>query len=276
MDSTLLKVFVAVAQQKSISLGAQELNFTQSNATLRIKQLEKKLGYALFHRVPKGVILTYEGERLYPYALDIVKKVEETILYMHNSSHQKLLRIGTSQANATIRLLPFIEKLNTNFPTMELELFANGTPQVMEALLDYKIDIAFVTGNPNHKDIMVLNTFRDDVCVVESKTKKSQNCIFGYRKNSTHFDYFKNHCQSMGNHDYKVVILENYEVMLGCVKAGMGKAFLSKKIVDKYGYTHDVKMTQLLEKEAHLETYLVCRKDSIPRISDFLKELELD
>ena len=62
MESTLLKVFVAVANKKSISIGTQTLNFTQSNVTNRIKQLEKNLGYALFHRIPSGVILTKEGE----------------------------------------------------------------------------------------------------------------------------------------------------------------------------------------------------------------------
>ena len=63
MDSNLLKVFVAVANNKSISLGAKELDFTQSNVTLRIKQLEKNIGYSLFHRIPKGVKLTHEGEK---------------------------------------------------------------------------------------------------------------------------------------------------------------------------------------------------------------------
>ena len=82
MESALLKVFVAVANKKSISLGASLLNFTQSNVTLRIKQLEKVINYSLFHRTPKGVILTKEGERLYPYAVDIVKKTEEARLQM--------------------------------------------------------------------------------------------------------------------------------------------------------------------------------------------------
>ncbi len=41
MDSNLLKVFISVANTKSISAGAKELGFTQSNVTLRIKQLEK-------------------------------------------------------------------------------------------------------------------------------------------------------------------------------------------------------------------------------------------
>ena len=36
MDSSLLKVFVSVANRKSISLAAEDLGFTQSNVSLRI------------------------------------------------------------------------------------------------------------------------------------------------------------------------------------------------------------------------------------------------
>ncbi|MBD3831180.1 MAG: LysR family transcriptional regulator, partial [Arcobacter sp.] len=103
MESTLLKVFVSVANKKSISLAALELNFTQSNVTLRIKQLEKNLGYLLFHRVPSGVILTKEGEKLYPLASEIVKKVEIAELKMKNLTHQETLRIGSGQANVALR-----------------------------------------------------------------------------------------------------------------------------------------------------------------------------
>jgi len=275
MDSTLLKVFVAVANHKSISLGAKELEFTQSNVTLRIKQLEKNLGYSLFHRVPKGVILTYEGKKLYPYAIEIVRKVEEAILKMRNISHQKILKIGTSQANATIRLLPFLQILNKDFPKMELELFASGTPQVINELLSYKVDIAFVTGDPNHKDIIVLNKFNDDLYMVASKTKKSKNAIFGYRETSTHLEYFQKYYQKNINQEYKTTILENYEVMLGCVKEGMGKAFLSKKIIDKYNYTEDLKLTKLEQNECDLETHLVCRRDNIPMIEEYLRNINL-
>ncbi|WP_419770371.1 MAG: LysR family transcriptional regulator [Candidatus Marinarcus sp.] len=271
MDSSLLKVFVAVANEKSVSLGAVQIKLSQSNVTLRIKQLEKNLGYALFHRVPKGVILTKEGEKLYPFALEIVKKVEEAELYMRNISHQETLRIGTSQANAAIRLLRFIEKLKKKYPNMELEFFTSGTPQVIDELLDYKIDVAFITGNPNHKDIMVLRKFNDDLYLVESNTKKSQNCLIGYRHNSTHFKYLESYTKNRGNIDFNVLIIQNYEVMLGCVEAGMGKAFLSKAIIDKYGYTNRLKLTKLEDNECNLETHLVCRKDYVPMIVKDLK-----
>ena len=63
---------------------------------------------------------------------------------MKNITHQDILRIGSGQANVALRLLPFINKLNKKFPNMELELFANANPQILERLLDYKLDIAFL------------------------------------------------------------------------------------------------------------------------------------
>lgn len=273
MESALLKVFVSVANKRSISLGAQLLNFTQSNVTLRIKQLEKNLGYSLFHRVPSGVILTNEGEKLYPLAVEIVKKVEEAELKMKNISHQEILRIGSGQANVALRLLPFINKLNKKYPNMELELYANANPQVLEKLLDYKLDIAFITGYPQHKDLIVLNKFNDDLYLVESLNEKKSNCLIGYKKDSSHYKYLVEFEKNLNNLDFKTIFIENYEVMLGCVKAGMGKAYLSKRIIDKYGYTNDLKLSKLPNE---LETYLVCRKDFQPMISDYLKKIKLN
>ena len=177
METSLLKVFVAVANKKSISLAAVELNFTQSNATNRIKQLEKSLGYLLFHRVPSGVILTKEGEKLYPMAVEIIKKVEIAQYKMQNITHQETLRIGSGQANVALRLLPFINKLNNKYPNMQLELYADANPQILEKILDYKLDIAFLTGATNHKNLMILNSFDDDLYIIK---KKNKNIIIVY------------------------------------------------------------------------------------------------
>lgn len=272
MESALLKVFVAVANKKSISLGASILNFTQSNVTLRIKQLEKNLGYLLFHRVPSGVILTKEGEKLYPLAVEIVKKVEEAELKMKNIIHQEILRIGSGQANVALRLLPFIEKLNKKFPQMELELYANANPQILGKLLDYKLDIAFITGEPNHKDLMVLNKFDDNLYLVESNNKKSANCLIGYKKDSSHYKFLVEYFSQNNNADFKTIFIENYEVMLGCVKAGMGIAYVSKNIIDKYNYTNELKLTKIANEPL---THLICRKDFIPMIGDYLKKMKL-
>jgi DNA-binding transcriptional LysR family regulator len=272
MDSNLLKIFIAVANNKSISLGAKELGFTQSNVTLRIKQLEKNIGYTLFHRVPKGVQLTHEGEKLYPYAIEIVKKVEEANFYMSNLNHQEVLKIGSTQANATTRLIPFITKLNKKFPDMKLELFTNATLDALDELLHYKIDIAFLSGNPNHPDIEILKEYKDEIYLIKPKMKKSTNTILAYKSTCAYYLYLQEYLYENEKQSYDTTFFENYETILGCVKAGMGISLLPKTIIDKFGYKDAFEVTKI---DCDLHTHLVCKKDYIPLISKDLKKLRL-
>ena len=76
----------------------------------------------------------------------------------------------------------------------------------------------------------------------------------------------------MSNADFKTIFIENYEVMLGCVKAGMGIAYVSKNIIDKYNYTNELKLTKIPNEPL---THLICRKDFIPMIGDYLKKIKL-
>lgn len=275
MDSKLLKVFIEVTNNKSISIAAKELGFAQSNVTSRIKQLEKILGFSLFHRVPKGVELTIEGERLYPYALDVVNKVEELVLNMKNISHQSLLRVGSTQSNATVRLLPFITKMNQQYPKMKLEVYTNTTPLVVNELLNYKIDIAFVSGNPNHKDLEVIKVFEEDIYFVDEKNSQSSNAILAYKDSCAYYTFFKNYLKNAGNNDFKTIIFENYETILGCVNAGMGRSVVPITIIEKFGYKDKLKLEKLDKNISDLSTYMVCRKDNKPLIFKQLKEINL-
>ena len=71
MDASDLRVFEAVARLGGMNRAAAELNTVQSNVTARVRQLEDKLGAALFDRHSRGVALTEAGRRLLPYAQQI-------------------------------------------------------------------------------------------------------------------------------------------------------------------------------------------------------------
>lgn len=272
MDSNLLNVFIAVAKTKSISGAAKNLGFTQSNVTLRIKQLEKNLGYSLFHRTNRGVVLSNEGEKLYPFAIDITKKVEEAKIHMRNIDYQEVLKIGSTQTFTTSNLMPFIEKLRDDFKEMKLEFSVDSSLNLVEQLLDYKIDIAFVNGNPNHKDLEILNIFEEKMVLVEPKDKIADKTIFVFKKSCANCIFLENYIKQTRGESYKSVALENYELILGCIKAGYGVGLLSPKIIEKFGYTSKVKTTQI---ENYLDTHLVCRKDYIPIIHEYLRGLSL-
>ncbi len=271
MDSSLLKVFVEVARENSITKAATKLKFAQSNVTSRIKQLEKSLGFALFHRVPKGVILSKEGEKLYPYAVEIVKKVELATFSMKNINNQEHLIIGSTESNATTRIIPFLQQLHSDFPNMSLELITNTTREITKELLDYKVDIAFISGIPKYSDLIVLNKIDEEIVIVEPKTGDAPNVFLSFKNGCAYNEFGQNYLKNISQEDFKTLEFGNYEIILGCVKAGMGKSLLPMSIVKKHKYENDLKITTLPKELANMPTCLVCRKDNIPKIEDYLK-----
>ena len=71
----LYKVFYVVANNKSISKGAEKLMISQPAVTQSIKTLEGELNGKLFVRTPKGVILTNEGYDNYQKIISTLSKL---------------------------------------------------------------------------------------------------------------------------------------------------------------------------------------------------------
>ncbi|NHQ82797.1 LysR family transcriptional regulator [Chromobacterium vaccinii] len=68
MDIRQLKAFVAVFEERSITLAAQRLFVTQPTLSVTIRQLEDALGVTLFERLPRGVDVSEDARLLYPQA----------------------------------------------------------------------------------------------------------------------------------------------------------------------------------------------------------------
>lgn len=75
-DLVDLQLFVAVADQRSITRGAVRSNLALASASARIKGLEEALGVSLLKRGRRGVELTAAGENLLDHARLVVHQVE--------------------------------------------------------------------------------------------------------------------------------------------------------------------------------------------------------
>lgn len=275
MDLNLLKVFVSVANNKSISLASNELKCTQSNVTSRVKQLEKILTLELFHRVPKGVILTKSGEKFYPQAIELIHKMENCISSLTNENEINSLKIGSTDCNAVVRISPFLLKLHEDFPQMQLELFTGTTKSVTQLILDYKVDIAFISGEPKNDSLMVLKKYEEEIAILEPQGDNTPNVTLTFKEGCIYDEFLKNYYKQKNIYVEKSLSFGSLETILSCIKVGMGKSLLPTSIVKKMGYDKDIKITVLPKKEANIPTCLVCRKDYIPKISDYLKEMKL-
>jgi len=275
MDMNLLKVFISVANKKSISLASNELKCAQSNVTSRIKQLEKILGLELFFRVPKGVILTSAGEKFYPQALEIVNKMENAISSLNSEEQISHLKVGSTECNAVVRISPFLIKLHQDFPKIQLELFTGTTKDITQLILDYKVDIAFISGEPKNDSLMILKKYEEEIAILEPQENNTPNVTLTFKEGCVYDEFLRDYYKQKNIFVEKSLSFGSLETILSCIKVGMGKSLLPTSIVKKMGYDKDIKITLLPKKEANIPTCLICRKDSIPKISEYLKNMEI-
>src|SRR3977135_1649213 len=104
MDLTDLQIFRSVVQAGGVTRAAETLNRVQSNVTTRVRQLETDLGVDLFVREGKKLRLSPEGKLLLDYAdrlLDLAQEAREAV---HDAKPRGLLRLGTMESTAAMRL----------------------------------------------------------------------------------------------------------------------------------------------------------------------------
>lgn len=279
MESSLLRIFITVAEKKSISLAAKRLDMTQTNVSIRIKKLEENLGYKLFHRIPTGIVLTKEGIILLPHAQEVIKKLNVTNKIMKNIHTENTLTVASTFSNARMRLVPFVKKINIDFPSLQMELIVNNTQTVTKLLLDYKADVAFVNHEPEDKDLIVLNSFDNELLLLEpleeNEKPSSKKTIIAHRKTCAFFKGTKQYFNHVGINDYEILEISDSELMLAYVELGLGVTLLPRLIVEKFDYLKKIKTTVIPSDIIDIPTCLICRKDNVSKINDYLKRMTL-
>ncbi|MBR2952352.1 MAG: LysR family transcriptional regulator [Clostridia bacterium] len=89
MNILHVKYAAEVARLGSLSRAAESLLVAQPNISRSIKELEGSLGITIFHRTPKGMTLTPDGEEFMDYARDILLRIERMEQSYRDGSHKK-------------------------------------------------------------------------------------------------------------------------------------------------------------------------------------------
>ncbi len=140
------KAFSAVAKYSSFSLAAAELYMTQSAISQQIKALEEALGVTLFIRGRNGTTLTPQGKLLLEYvekALDLFMSAENKLAKL-SQLESGTLRIAAGDTISKHFLLPALEKYNTAYPKIKLQIINRVTSEAIELLKMGKADIAVI------------------------------------------------------------------------------------------------------------------------------------
>jgi DNA-binding transcriptional LysR family regulator len=121
--------FEAAARLGSFSRAAEALGVSQPAVSLRVRQLEKRLGAQLFTRRGRGVSLTTDGmslSREVQAGLDQLLAAVGTI--QRRRKRRDTLSIAVSSAFASYWLLPRMRSFQEKFPTIDLRVLTADHP----------------------------------------------------------------------------------------------------------------------------------------------------
>lgn len=142
MDLKQLQYFVACAQTGSFSDAAKILYSTQPSVSKVIKSLEDTLGMQLFERLPRGIRLTVQGQKVYHYACRITNEID-VLENMASRGMTKWIRISMNPSSWFAN--QFVDFYNETFEkNYHFQLTTAGVRSVMERVRDYMDDIGFV------------------------------------------------------------------------------------------------------------------------------------
>ena len=142
MDLKQLQYFVACAQSGSFSDAAKILYSTQSSVSKVIKTLENTLGIQLFDRLPRGIRLTVQGQKVYHYVCKITNEID-ALENMAAHGMTKWIRISLNPSSWFAN--QFVDFYNETYEKKyHFQITTAGVRSVMERIRDYMDDIGFV------------------------------------------------------------------------------------------------------------------------------------
>ena len=164
-----LRYFWAVAHDGNLTRTAERLNLSQSALSVQIKQLEERLGHALFERRGRQLHLTEAGRIALDHADAIFSTGQELVATLSGTVRdRKALRVGalaTLSRNFQIGFLrPILSRLD-----VEVILRSGSPTELLEGLGTLNLDLVLMNRPPPDDSLTPYETHQigeQDVSIV--------------------------------------------------------------------------------------------------------------
>jgi DNA-binding transcriptional LysR family regulator len=271
MDLHTLKIFQTVAKLGSISQAARELQYAQSNITMKIQQLETELQTTLFYRHNRGTALTAKGSMLLTYTEKIFDLIEETKNVMTDDQTPRgPLIIGSMETTAAVRLPVLFSKYHKDFPEVDLTLKTGSTEQHIQGVLQYELDGAFVAGPISHPDLIQKEVFEEELVLITDKIHPPISSIndvqaktlLVFHKGCAYREKLEQLLHQEKLLSNKIMEFGTLDGIIGCVSAGLGISMLPYSVIAKHIQEGSLRQHSLPNDYGKVKTMFIYRKEN--------------
>jgi LysR family nitrogen assimilation transcriptional regulator len=168
MDLKQLQYFVCVADARSFSRAAGLLKLAQPTLSRQIATLEKDVGYRLLTRTGRGVVPSEAGAALLVHArrmLESARLARDELNELQESPRGRVA-IGLPPRIALGLSATLVARFRETMPRVVISIFEGQSPQLREALLEGKLDIALLFDPPPSTQLDYEHLLRETLLLV--------------------------------------------------------------------------------------------------------------
>jgi len=136
--------FLRVAELENFTKAASDLGYVQSTVSMQIKQLEEELGFRLFDRIGKRVILTQKGHEFLPLAGELMKTLHQVDQLKSPGDPSGTLRIGILESLFYWIFAPSFPVFHTWLPDVTVEVKTASGTDLFSMLKHGDIDLVYL------------------------------------------------------------------------------------------------------------------------------------
>jgi len=153
-----LQVFACAARHLSFTRCAEELHVTPGAISQQMRQLEERLGFALFHRVARGLELTAEGQRLAIVANEVHSRIDDELRLLHSGRIGGVFKLRCIPSFLSKWLMPRLPQLERAFPDIQLRIIAEDSSG---SLRDDDFDLAIDLNDGSYPGLMTTSLLEE-------------------------------------------------------------------------------------------------------------------
>lgn len=271
MDVADLRIFEAVARLGSMSRAALALHTVQSNVTAHIRQLEARLGLALFERGGRGIRLTAAGTRLLPQAERVLRAVEDARrAVLDDGTPRGPLCLGALETTTAIRLGPALRGFVTAHPAVDLTIRTGTTAELLERVLAGEVEGAFLCGPVAHHALEVVPVWEEELVLLSAPgTRPLARLLAGegdiriivLRAGCSYRQKLEDVLARRGIPAPRLLEFGTLEAIFASVAAGLGITLLPRALIGPVVKPGRLAVEALPRGEGHVQTVFARRRD---------------
>lgn len=158
-----IEVFTEVLKSGSTTQASQQLALSQSAVSAALADLEGQLGVQLFDRVGKRLVVNEHGRLLYPRAVGLLEQATDIEQLFREDNGA--IRLYASSTIGNYLLPGMLAAWRRDYPTLPLELSVGNSQDVINAVVDFRVDLGLIEGPCHVSDIVSEPWLQDELVV---------------------------------------------------------------------------------------------------------------